>query len=171
MQTNIGEYIVGAYLRIIKGCDIIDYNARPPEEGLRGLEELDVIGLDFQKKTAYLCEAATHIRGTLYRDNKTTVEKIKKKFERQKAYAKKYLPDFPNCYYMFWAPVVSRGYITKNLEKLSGLELMINENYTHCIDELREKAKIMTNDIGNPFFRTLQILEHLRRNKLYEQDK
>ncbi len=31
-----------------------------------------------------------------------------------------------------------------------------------CIDELQQKAKKMENDTGNPFFRVLQILEHLR---------
>jgi len=30
------------------------------------------------------------------------------------------------------------------------------------MDELRLKAKELTNDVGNPFFRMLQILEHLR---------
>jgi hypothetical protein len=31
------------------------------------------------------------------------------------------------------------------------------------IDKLRLKAKELTNDLGNPFFRMLQILEYLRR--------
>lgn len=154
---------MGAYLRVIKKCDVVDYNVRPPEGGLKGLEELDVIGIDFKSKTVYLCEATTHIRGVLYKDNKTTVQRIKKKFERQKEYAKKYLPDFPNQHYMFWSPVVPKGYITDNLAKVEGLELVINGEYTRCVDELREKAKIMTNDVGNPFFRTLQILERLRK--------
>jgi len=30
-------------------------------------------------------------------------------------------------------------------------------------DELRLKAKELTNDVGNPFFRMLQILEHLKK--------
>lgn len=29
MITDVGEYIVGAYLKVIEGCDVIDYNARP----------------------------------------------------------------------------------------------------------------------------------------------
>ncbi len=63
---------------------------------------------------------------------------------------------------MFWSPVVPKGYITKELEKIDGLELVTNKKYTQCIDELRIKAKELTNDVGNPFFRMLQILEHLR---------
>ena len=63
---------------------------------------------------------------------------------------------------MFWSPVVPKGYITKNLEKIKGLSIVINNEYTNCISELRTKAKESTYDAGNPFFRILQILEHLR---------
>jgi hypothetical protein len=163
MNTDIGEYIVGAYLKIIKGCDFVDYNVRPPGGGLEGLNELDVVGLDFKNKIVYLCEVTTHITGLLIRDNRTTVETIQKKYERQKGYANKYLSDFPNRYFMFWSPVVSKGYITDELKKVDGLELIINEKYAQCIDELKGKAKKLTHDVGNPFFRILQILEHLRR--------
>lgn len=163
IKTDIGEYIVGAYLKIIKECDFVDYNVRPPGGGLEGLNELDVVGLDFKNKTAYLCEVTTHIRGVLYKNNITTVNKINIKYKRQKEYANKYLSDFPKRYFMFWSPVVPKGYVTKELEKIDGLELVINVKYTQCIDELRLKAKELTNDVGNPFFRMLQILEHLKR--------
>ena len=43
-------YIVGAYLKLIEGCDVIDYNVRPPGGGMAGLSELDVVGLDFIKE-------------------------------------------------------------------------------------------------------------------------
>ena len=59
---------------------------------------------------------------------------------------------------MFCSPVVQKGYVTKELEKIDGLELVIDKKYTQCIDELRLKAKKLTNDVGNPFFRMLQIL-------------
>ncbi len=163
MKTDVGEYIVGAYLKIIKGCDFVDYNVRPPGGGLEGLNELDVVGLDFKNKIIYLCEATTHIRGVLYKDNKTTVERIKAKYERQKAYANRYISYFPKQRFMFWSPVVPKGYVTNELEKIDGLELIINKKYAECIDELIEKAKELTNDVGNPFFRTLQILKHLRK--------
>ena len=90
MLTDIGEYIVGAYLKLKLDCDFVDYNVRPPGGGLEGLHELDVIGLDFKNSIAYLCEVTTHIRGTLYRDNRTTVERIKKKHERQKEYGHRF---------------------------------------------------------------------------------
>jgi len=52
MKTDVGEYIVGAYLKIIEECDVIDYNVRVPGGGLEGLNELDVVGLDFKNQTA-----------------------------------------------------------------------------------------------------------------------
>ena len=163
MKTDIGEYIAGAYLKLIKECEAVDYNVRSPGGGLEGLNELDVIGLSFNKQTVYLCEVTTHIRGTLYKDNKTTVERIKKKYEWQKSYAKRYLPQFPIRHFMFWSPVVPVGYITNELKEIDGLELIINQEYTKCVEELRKKARKMTQDTNNPFFRVLQILEHLRK--------
>ncbi len=168
MATDIGEYIVGAYLKTIKGCDFIDYNVRTPGGGMRGLEELDVVGIDFKNKTVYLCEATTHIRGALYVNNETTVRRIHEKFKRQKRYADEYLPELTNKHFMFWSPVVPEGYITKGLAKIKGLELVINGGYSKCIEELNKKAKDLTHDTGNPFFRTLQILGHLRQPKVVE---
>ena len=162
MKTDIGEYIVGAYLKVIKQCDFVDYNTRPPGGGLEGLEEIDVIGLDFKNKIAYLCEVTTHIRGVLYKDNKTTITRIKTKYRRMQTYANRYLQDFYKHHFMFWSPIVPNGYLTRELEKISGLELIINKRYTQHIEELRESAKKLTNDVGNPFFRMLQILERLK---------
>jgi len=164
MKTEIGEYIVGAYLKIINECDFIDYNVRHPGGGIQGLDELDVLGLDFKNKRAYLCEVTTHIRGLLYKSNENSLEKIKTKYKKQKIYAKKYLSeDFHDIHFMFWSPVVPKGYITTELKKIKGLETVINSEYAQCIDELRERAKQTAADSGNPFFRMLQILEHLRR--------
>ena len=163
MPTAMGEYLVGAYLKLIKGCDLVDYNARPPGGGLKGLEELDVIGLNFDTDTAYFCEVTTHIMGGLYGSYENSITKVTEKYARQKDYANTYLKNFSNPVFMFWSPRVSKGYLTENLAKLDGLELIINEEYTKAIDELRVKAKKMGNDTGNPAFRVLQILEHLRR--------
>ena len=162
MATDIGEYIVGAYLKMIVGCDVIDYNVRVPGGGLEGLNELDVIGLNFRDQTAYLCEVTTHLRGTLYVDNIKTVERIRKKHERQRSYAEKYLTLFPGRHYMFWSPYVPEGYITNELKKTEELDLIINKRYTACVEELRIQARNSTHETGNLFFRILQILEHLR---------
>lgn len=161
MLTDIGEYIVGAYLQLKLGCDVVDYNVRPPGGGLEGLEEMDVIGLDLKSHRAYLCEVTTHIRGLLYTDNRTTVERIEKKHERQKRYGKKYLEQF-QCQYMFWSPVVPVGFITEGLSHLPDLELVINGEYKRRVEELKVLARETTHDARNPVFRVLQILEHMR---------
>jgi len=161
MLTDIGEYIVGAYLQMKLECDVVDYNVRPPGGGLAGLEELDVIGLNLKSGRAYLCEVTTHIRGLLYVDNKTTVQRITKKHERQKRYGAKYLENF-QCEYMLWSPVVPIGFITQGLSQLPDLQLVINGEYKRRIEELRKLAAETTHDARNPVFRVFQIMEHLR---------
>lgn len=161
MLTDIGEYMVGAYLQLKLDCDVVDYNVRPPGGGLEGLEEMDVIGIDLKSHRAYLCEVTTHIRGLLYTDNRTTVERIKKKHERQKRYGAKFLEEF-ECQYMFWSPVVPVGFITEGLSHLIDLQLVINGEYKRRIEELRTLARATTHDARNPVFRVLQILEHMR---------
>ncbi len=162
MLTDIGEFIVGAHLQLIKECDFIDYNVRPPGGGLKGLGELDVVGLNFNSNTAYLCEVTTHIRGVLYKNNQETISRIKKKHGRQKEYAKKYLTNFKNHKFMFWSPVVPVGYITEHLKGIESLESIINGEYKKRIEQLRLLAKNTTHDARNPFFRMLQIMEHMR---------
>lgn len=159
----MGEYLVGAYLKLICNCDFVEYNVRPPELGLKGLQEFDIIGLNLKTKTTYICEATTHIQGVLYGSYENTVKKIKQKYLNQKSYAKNHLGEFKYFHYMFWSPRVPIGKLSKALMEIDGLELIINENYTNKVDQLKQKAKVIKKDIGNPFFRTLQILAHLRR--------
>ncbi len=161
MLTDIGEYLVGGYLQLKLDCDVVDYNVRPPGGGLEGLEELDVIGLNLKTNQAYICEVTTHIRGLLYVNNQTTVERITKKHERQKRYGSTYLKNF-TCEYMFWSPVVPVGFITQGLSNLPDLNLIINGEYKKRIEELKHHAANTTHDARNPVFRVLQILEHLR---------
>lgn len=158
----MGEYLVGAYLKQRLHCDVVDYNVRPPSTGLEGLAEFDVVGFRFLDATAYICEVITHLDGIKYGNNKATIQRIKEKFERQQQYAETYLAHFQNIHLSLWAPVVPRGYLTAELAKIQGLELKINQQYKQCADELREEARRTTRDTCNPFFRALQILEHLR---------
>jgi len=162
MLTDIGEFIVGAHLQLIERCDFVDYNVRPPGGGMEGLGELDVIGLSFETDTAFLCEVTTHIRGLLYKNNRETVRRIKQKHDRQREYAKKYLKNFKNHKFMLWSPVVPVGYVTESLSVVDGLELVINGEYKNRVEQLRELAANTTHDARNPFFRMLQIMEHMR---------
>ena len=130
--------------------------------GLAGLNELDVVGIHFGSSTAYLCEVTTHIRGLLYRNNKETVERLKRKNVHQREYAQAHLSQFENHEFMFWSPYVPVEYITRQLEKIDGLSLVINGAYKRCVAELQEKAGKEHQDTGNPGFRVFQILGALR---------
>jgi hypothetical protein len=164
MNADIGEYMVGAYLKVVLRCDVVDYNVRPPEEGLAGLSEFDVIGFDFPNKRAYLCEVATHLGGLEYgKGYEDSAERVRKKLERQKAHAEQYLGDFIVRKFMFWSPRVPQGALLNLLSAIDGLELVVNEDYAKRVKELCTKAGKTTKDNGNPVFRTLQILEHLNK--------
>lgn len=162
MLTDVGEYIVGAYLQLVKKCEFIDYNVRVPGGGMEGLGELDVVGFNFAENKAYLCEVTTHIQGLKYGGNTETVERIKKKHERQKQYAEKHLRQFNNFEYMLWSPVVPVGYKTEHLKLINSLTLVINGDYKKRIGELQRLAADITYDTRNPFFRVLQILHCMR---------
>jgi hypothetical protein len=163
LSPEVGEQLVGAYLKVIEGCDVITYNVRPPGGGQRGLEELDVIGLRFDDSTAFLCEVTTHLDGLLYKDNKTTIARIKAKHQRQRIYARRELKSFSNPRFQFWSPNVPIGYRTTHLKKVGrDLELVINGEYAKRVRRLQDEARGRKNDEGNDVFRLLQILEHLR---------
>jgi hypothetical protein len=162
MLTDVGEYLVGAYLQIHEECDVVDYNVRPPGGGLEGLKELDVVGYNFKTNSVFMCEVTTHIQGLLIGNNRQTVERIAKKHQGQEEYARRYLENFETIRFQFWSPVVPRGYITENLANIENLELIVNGEYKMRVDKLQEKARRTTHDARNPVFRVLQILGHLR---------
>ena len=160
---------MSAYLKHVEKCNVVDYKVRRPVQGIEAMNEIDVIGFHFEKRKVFLCEAKTHIMG-LYmgKSNKDTIVKIRDQYNNMKLYADKYLKDFPNVEFQLWSPYVPIGVQTEAYKKMGGLELIINENYTKRIRELERIAGKTTKqdeikvDTGNPFFRTLQILGHLR---------
>lgn len=161
MSTELGEYAVGAYLREVEKCEIVDYNARSTGGGLGGLNEFDVIGLCFAKRTVFLCEVTTHLRGM----NKKAVAVIEKKAKAQRLFGKvAHLKFFKTKLFMFWSPKVGPKDVPK-LKALKNVELVINAEFTARMDKLRHTAKAKANPTGNPFFRSLQLLEHLHRPK------
>ncbi|MFL7905758.1 hypothetical protein ACJ41P_31840 [Azospirillum argentinense] len=164
MKTDIGEYVVGAYLKLEEGCDVVDYNVRPPGGGLEGLGELDVVGYDFRRGRAFLCEVTTHIKGLQIGPSyDATVRKITDKHTRQRAYAATHLQRFDEIRFQFWSPRVPKGALSERLARIDGLELVINGRYRECVEKLRLRAKVETQDAVNPFFRVLQILEAMRK--------
>ncbi len=162
MLADMGEYIVGAYLKLEMGCDIVDYNVRVPGGGLEGLNELDVVGYDHSQERAVLCEVATHIRGLNYGSYGETTKRVQAKFERQKAYAASRLARFKDIKFQLWSPYVPKGALTEALEAIDGLELIINGVYRQRIEQLSLRAKSEKHETGNPFFRALQIIAAVR---------
>lgn len=155
MPTEAGEYIVGAYLQEIFKCGIILYNVRPPGGKLEGLRELDVVGLNLPKKKAFLCEVTTHLHGM----RPAMLDKMPSKHEQQKKYAAAHLDGF-DVRYMLWSPLVTSAQAARL--RTIGFEVIVNSDFTRKVLELKAIAKITRHDTGNPFLRTLQILEHLR---------
>jgi hypothetical protein len=147
MLTDVGEYLVGAYLQLHEECEVVDYNVRPPGGGLEGLGELDVVGFNFKTNSAFLCEVATHIRGLLYVNNRQTVERIAKNHQRQKEYARRYLKNFETIRYQFWSPVVPKGYVTENLASIENLEVIVNDEYA---DLSRKMAAALSSERPSP---------------------
>jgi len=188
-QPESGELLVGSYLRLIEKCELVMYNQRSHEEGNQ--LEIDVIGVDNTEdgeQVVYTCEVVTHIDGLLYQGTpdtdrwaeyggdgyQNTLERLWRKFKADREYVTE-LFDADSYVFQFWSPVV-RGnrdekYLLTGLYDMADefknetgaeLELIINEEYTECIEALREKAGQTEKDYGELGFRTLQILSHLR---------
>jgi hypothetical protein len=156
MNTEAGEHLVGAYLKYILKCDVVDYNVREPEGGLVGLNELDVVGLRFKDKTAYVCEVTTHTKGM----NKSAELKLPSKLKAQRNYANANLKNFKKIKYMVWSPKVQAKTLQNIYDKnnLESVELIVNEKYLSALTELNEFAKTNKKDTSNPFIRFLQIM-------------
>jgi hypothetical protein len=143
---------------------VISSITRPTGGGIRGLSELDVLGLRFSDGTSFLCEVATHLGGLEYGGGyEATAKKIREKMLRAAEYARESLQQFPNNRYSFWSPRVPKGKLTSLLSEIPSIEIMINEEYSRRISELADLATKSTHDTGNPFFRTLQLIGHLRK--------
>ena len=93
MPINIGEEIVAAYLQHIKGCEFIQQNLYTPD--VQG--EMDVVGIDLETRTIYVCEVAIHlVTGLQYvKDSQpNNINKLTEKFSKDIEYTNKYFPDY-----------------------------------------------------------------------------
>ncbi|MDS0280563.1 hypothetical protein [Haloarcula onubensis] len=190
-QPESGELLVGSYLRLVEGCELVMYNQRSQKQGDQ--LEIDVIGVDSTEqgeRVVYTCEVVTHIDGLHYSgtpdtdrwveygngDYQHTLERLWRKFNSDREYVTDLFDaDDYSFVFQFWSPVV-RGnrdekYLLAGLYDMADefqdetgaeLELVINEEYTERIEALRERAGQTEKDYGELGFRILQILEHLR---------
>lgn len=163
-MPEVGEEIVGTWLRYSAGCDFVDYNVRArPGQG-----EIDVVGINLAENTAYICEVATHLRGLGYKGAKET---ILNKFKRAKQYASQHLQSF-NLEYMFWSPVVLRGGQEGALQEMKqelallhdlDVELVVNEVYGGKLEQLRGIAGKDLSWSSHDVYRLFQIEQRVQK--------
>ena len=176
-MENLGERLVGDYLRYIKRCDFVDFNVYTT--ATQG--EIDVIGVTNLERSAYVCEVVTHLTtGIQYTRNARpdTSDRLIKKFAKDIHYGQTAFPDW-SVNYMLWSPVVKRsngnpvydqfGHLKIVVEEIlarTGIEitLVINQDYVDAIDALRAFARIETKELKSPVMRFLQIDEWSRKN-------
>jgi hypothetical protein len=177
MSINLGEEIVAAYLQYVKGCEFIQQNLYTPD--VQG--EIDVVGIDLETKTIYVCEVAVHlVTGLQYVKNSqpNNVNKLTEKFSRDIEYTNKYFPDYSK-HFMLWSPIVrvsgdkAKFSQTADIERITaniqakygvGLECIINEKFAACLAELREYARNTTKELKSPVLRFMQVEECLKRH-------
>lgn len=176
-MENPGEHLVGQYLRQVKNCDFIEYNLQTIfKQG-----EIDVVGIDSVNKKIFICEVATHLEtGMQYVKNKRpdNVNRFVSKFDKNIEYAKQNFKDFEHTF-MLWSPIIripkkdftinsqirDLEEIEKYLENKHSikLEIIYNQRYLDCINELRDKARETSHEMKSPIMRFLQIEEKLKK--------
>jgi hypothetical protein len=166
--VDIGESLVGAYLRHVVACDVVVYNSFFSDR--QG--EIDVVGLkEGQPRTVWLCEATTHTGGMLIvrKGKNATEEVIRDKLERLRHFAETTFPDEAHVY-EWWSPRVSVGRLTQAMTQMEQawgaqnrkLHFVINEIYTERIRELAQSAAHNSSTTNEPAYRMLQVLNCLR---------
>ena len=174
-MQNIGEEIVGQYLKMVCGCDFVEYNLTNPD--IQG--EIDVFGINIKERKVYICEVAIHlVTGLQYVKNNQPQNAVKliNKFSKDIEYVKKYFPDFQHTV-MLWSPIVKDQKGTHNQlrdiqEILSKIKekyqieivLKINQDFWKALTDLRKSAKEISAESKSPVIRFLQIEEQLKHH-------
>lgn len=176
-MINTGEEIVAAYLEYIKGCEFIQKNLYTPD--VQG--EIDVVGIDLNSGRIYACEVAVHlITGLQYTKNNqpNNVNKLVEKFSKGIEYINKYFQGYEK-HFMLWSPIVRNprpGAKHNQMRDISEivetikvkynveLEVVINDVFNTCLNELREYAKGETKNLQSSVMRYLQIEEYLKKH-------
>jgi len=178
-MENIGETLVGDYLKVILGCDFVEFNLYTPD--VQG--EIDVVGINAKDKKIYICEVATHlVTGLRYVNPKEktsdNMERFVKKFTKNIKYANKYFPEYKKRF-MLWSPIVKNQKTgakfnqTDDIAKIKAemlkdfkvdIEVISNQDYMDCLEELRKYARKETKELKSPVLRLFQIEEKLREH-------
>jgi hypothetical protein len=112
-SADMGESLVGAYMRHVEKCSIVLYNSFFADQ--QG--EVDVVavkpGQPGEQGIVYLCEVTTHIGGMAA----TTVKRIPGKLGRLREFAQLTFPD-QRHEFQWWSPYVPEGATTELFERL-----------------------------------------------------
>lgn len=166
MPHDIGENLVGSYLRYIEQCDFVVHNTQLDDE--QG--EIDVVGMKLGKKPEVIfCEVTTHILGMQYGSHDSTVAKVTDKIKRARKFAENMFPN-ERPRYEIWSPVVPKGKLTAQFADLEqaytdedlDVHFVINDEYAHRIQQLIDHARGNTKTTSDPAYRMLQILTRLK---------
>jgi hypothetical protein len=121
------------------------------------------------RRTIYVCEVSTHIRGM----GASAIRKVPEKLARVRDFAE---ATFPGGDYrsQWWSPYVHEGATTRGFNALVDawaaekrkLEFVINEEYRRRVGLLAEQARKHPATASEPAYRMLQILTHLRGDAL-----
>lgn len=169
LVSDIGEDLVGAYLREVVGCPVIQFNVRTGvAQG-----EIDVVALQLsggRVTEVWLCEVSTHTSGLGgYQGN--VAGKFRTKIESVKAYADATYPGATR-HIEVWSPKVRPAMLRKLEDVWSehvDVELVANEEYAARVGALAQIARKTTSYSDSPSFRLLQILTRLPANPLQPQ--
>lgn len=180
MAHNIGEEIAGTYLKTILNCEFVEYNLYTND--VQG--EIDVVGVNNVDKKVYVCEVAVHLTtGLQYTKNgrPNNTNKLIEKFEKDIDYANKRFDKSYKKIFMFWSPIVRNqkaGSCNNQLESIIkvkehlknklgvDLELVVNDDFKKCLDELKKYSGEQTEELRTPILRFMQIEEKLSKHLL-----
>lgn len=165
--SDIGESLVGAYLRHVLGCDVVIYNSFFADR--QG--EVDVVGLEQGRpRTVWLCEVTTHIGGMQLKEtHDASVRVIRDKLDRLLHFAETTFPGDIH-HYEWWSPRVPVGRMTTFMETVEQewanhrreLRFVMNEEYTKRMRQLIASAEKNSSATNEPAYRMLQVLARLR---------
>jgi len=176
-MLNIGEEIVAAYLKWVCGCNFVEPNLKIPN--VQG--EIDVVGINLEKKLIFICEAAVHLEtGLQYVKGKRpdNVPRLTRKFEKGIEYAKTHFPHYV-IRPMLWSPIVKNQSSESKYNQMRDvreiqqfvserfgveLEAVVNDDFARRIDELRDAARNQTEALTSPVMRFMQVEQKLARH-------
>jgi hypothetical protein len=169
---DMGESLVGAYLRYGEECDFVVYGTQTEGQG-----EIDVIGFKIEQRRVWLCEVATHLDGLQYGSGGAagTLTKVRQKVERAISFSDRMFPG-QEKHFEWWSPragpslTVGFESIERELGGETSIEFIVNAEYAKRVAVLVEKAREGTKATPEPFFRSLQILAHLKGAPLHWVD-